>query len=155
MPKPRKKRYLCPTEDGDRQQPQMRKSSVRFSVFWMRFSFPFLAIICALALFPLDASAADPKEVAGAILFRDRGCTHCHGAAGEGTHKGPSLANVRKSMSPEQMTNQIWDGGQNMPPFSDSLSHDEVSQLVSFLRAKHRPVVPPAPVSQSLSNPVQ
>ena len=128
---------------------------MRFFVFSTRFCVRILLILGFLALSSRYSLAADPKEMAGAILFRDSGCTHCHGANGEGTHKGPSLANVRKSMSPEQMTNQIWNGGQNMPPFSDSLSHDEVSQLVSFLRAKHRPVAPPAPVSAPLSNPAQ
>jgi mono/diheme cytochrome c family protein len=124
-------------------------------VFSTRFCIQVFVIGGFLALSSRYSLAADPKAEAGAILFRDRGCTHCHGATGEGTHKGPSLANVRKAMTPEQMTNQIWNGGQNMPPFSDSLSHDEVSQLVSFLRAKHRPVAPPAPVSPPLSNPAQ
>ena len=30
-----------------------------------------------------------------------------------------------------------------MPPFRESLSDDEIAQLVAYLRAKNRPVPPP------------
>ncbi len=109
---------------------------------------------------PLQAFEGKQKpEVAGAILFRDKGCAYCHGPAAAGTAKGPSLANVRKSMKTSQIIDQISNGGQKMPAFSDSLSNDEILQLVAFLRAKHRPVVPPAtqsaPSPSPLSNPAQ
>jgi hypothetical protein len=41
-----------------------------------------------------------------------------------------------KLWPPAKITAQILNGGQKMPPFSDS---------VTDLRAKHRPVPPPAP----------
>jgi mono/diheme cytochrome c family protein len=121
----------------------------------IRFLFPFLAIACGLVSFPCRSLAADAKAAAGAILFRDRGCSYCHGAAGLGTERGPSLAKVRKKLKAPQIAQQIQHGGQKMPPFGGSLSADEVTQLVSYLRAKHRPVPPPKPVSLPLSNPVQ
>ncbi len=105
-------------------------------------------------------SAADTKkeqELAGAWLFRDKGCAYCHGTTGLGTKKGPSLADVRKKLKAPQIASQIKNGGQKMPPF-DSLSDDEVARLVSYLRAKHRPAPPPAvaePTSPPLSNPAQ
>jgi mono/diheme cytochrome c family protein len=62
-------------------------------------------------------------------------------------------------MKPTQVTGQIENGGQKMPSFSDSLSHDEVAQLVAFLRAKHRPAPAPLPqpakTAPAVSNPGQ
>ena len=99
------------------------------------------------------------SEFAGATLFRDKGCAYCHGADAAGTAKGPSLAKVRKRLTAPQLTDQIENGGQKMPAFGDSVSHDEISQLVAFLRAKHRPPIPPATQTTApaspLSNPVQ
>ncbi|HEX4320320.1 MAG TPA: cytochrome c [Acidobacteriaceae bacterium] len=93
---------------------------------------------------PSFAGGSKAAEQAGAVLFRDKGCTYCHGAAAQGTPKGPSLANVRKKLKAPQIATQIEDGGQKMPSFRDSLSDPEVAQLVAYLRAKHRPVPPPA-----------
>jgi mono/diheme cytochrome c family protein len=40
------------------------------------------------------------------------------------------------------MTEQILNGGKKMPPYRDSLSDDEIAQLVAYLRAKDRPTPP-------------
>jgi mono/diheme cytochrome c family protein len=101
-----------------------------------------------LAPFPGHAaskSEADAKS--GALLFRDKGCAHCHGAGGVGTKKAPSLVKIRedKTWPPDKITEQILDGGDKMPPFRDSLSDQEIAQVVAYLRAKHRPVPPPLP----------
>ncbi len=72
-----------------------------------------------------------------------------------GTSRGPSLAGLRKSWKADQIAEQITNGGQKMPPFGESLSGDELGQLVAFLRAKRRPLVPPAAESPALSNPAQ
>lgn len=105
-----------------------------------------LSIIAWIALPCTRALAAGPKAAeAGAVLFRDKGCAYCHGTAAQGTQKGPSLANVRKALKPSQIVAQIENGGQKMPSFEDSLSKDEIAQLVAYLRAKHRPV--PAPIA--------
>ena len=108
----------------------------------------------ALATSSAFASGSKETEQSGAVLFRDKGCAYCHGATAQGTQKGPSLAQVRKTLKPEQITNQIQNGGQKMPSFADSLSKDEVAQLVAFLRAKHRPVPPPVPAQAQSSAPV-
>ena len=105
-------------------------------------------VLTIFALVPIQTRAADTKgdAMAGAILFRDKGCVHCHGAGGIGTQKGPSLTDLRKSKlwTPAKMTGQILNGGQKMPPFADSLTDPEVAQIVTYLRAKQRPVPPPA-----------
>jgi len=95
------------------------------------------------------ASAQNSKapETAGAALYRDKGCAYCHGANTQGTSRGPSLEKVRKTMKPAQIAGQIKNGGQKMPSFSDSLTGDEIAQLVAYLRAKHRPVPAPLPTT--------
>ncbi len=96
---------------------------------------------------PARAGSTAADEKAGAVLFRDKGCTFCHGVGGVGTKKAPSLVDIRKNKlwPPQKMTAQILNGGQKMPPFEDSVTDHEVAQLVAYLRAKHRPVPPPAP----------
>jgi mono/diheme cytochrome c family protein len=96
------------------------------------------------------ASKTKAAEEAGAVLFRDKGCAYCHGAGGTGGKKGPDLANLRNDRlwTPANITHQILNGGQKMPPFSDSLTDAEIQQLVAYLRAKQRPIPPTAPASQ-------
>jgi mono/diheme cytochrome c family protein len=103
---------------------------------------------CFLVTAPAFASArTKAAEQAGAQLFRDKGCAHCHGEGGIGAKKGPSLTDLRKNKlwPPEKITGQIFNGGQKMPPFSDSLTDEQIAQLVAYLRAKHKPVLPPVP----------
>lgn len=113
-----------------------------------RLIFPASLLLCvSVASLPaMAASATSDQEKAGAALFRDKGCTYCHGADLKGTKKAPALADIRKNQdwTPDKMTDQILNGGQKMPPFADSLSDDEISDLVTFLRAKKRPPIPPA-----------
>jgi mono/diheme cytochrome c family protein len=103
----------------------------------------FFAAIPAHALFGAKTRAA---EQAGAILFRDKGCVHCHGAGGAGGKKAPDLTGLRKDKSwpPAKIAHQILNGGQKMPSFGDSLTDQQAAQLVAWLRAKHRPAPPPA-----------
>jgi mono/diheme cytochrome c family protein len=110
--------------------------------------FPVLALglVVAGATAAHAASKTSAAEQAGAVLFRDKGCAYCHGAGGSGGKKGPDLAGIRtdKLWTPANITHQILNGGQKMPPFSDSLTDAEVAELVAYLRAKQRPVPPPA-----------
>jgi mono/diheme cytochrome c family protein len=93
----------------------------------------------AHALFGGKTKAA---EKAGAILFRDKGCAHCHGVGGIGGKKAPSLVGIRadQKWTPAKITDQILNGGQKMPAFNESVTDAEAAQLVAYLRAKHRPV---------------
>jgi mono/diheme cytochrome c family protein len=106
------------------------------------------------ALFLLAATAAcfgqDQQAVqAGAALYRDKGCAFCHGKALEGTKKAPALADIRddKDWTADKMTDHILNGGAKMPPFRDSLSDDEIAQLVAYLRAKDHPAPPADPAA--------
>ena len=110
---------------------------------------PILYLLILVSLLSLPAYSASSKEdteaQAGALLFRDKGCTYCHGVGGVGTVKGPSLLDLRKDKTwpPEKMTDHILNGGQKMPPFRESLTDDEIAQLVTYLRAAKRPAPPP------------
>ncbi len=109
--------------------------------------FPLLSLGLILTS-AIPSSAAPQKGDAknGAVLFRDKGCTYCHGPAGEGAKKGPSLTDVwkDKTLTDEKISKQILNGGQKMPPFADSVSDDEVKDLIAWLRAKNKPTPPAA-----------
>jgi len=113
----------------------------------------FLGLIALLAS-PVAHAAAkkSDEEKAGAVLFRDKGCTYCHGVGGVGTKKAPSLIGLPKdkTWTPEKITTQILNGGRKMPPFRESVSDDDVTDLIAYLRAKSKPVPPPA-VTQGLA----
>jgi mono/diheme cytochrome c family protein len=53
--------------------------------------------------------------------------------------------------TPAKITDQILNGGQKMPPFGDSLTDEEIAQLIDYLRAKHRP--DPAPALPEAASP--
>src|SRR5215831_6968127 len=114
-----------------------QRSSAFASVFFL---------LATTAAAPFAGADQKADEEAGAVLYRDKGCPQCHGAALEGNKKGPALAEIRndKDWPPEKITKQIMDGGQKMPPFGESLTDQEIAQLVAFLRAKDRPAPPPA-----------
>jgi mono/diheme cytochrome c family protein len=122
--------------------------------------FALLPAVLFFSLFPahlLFASSTKADEEAGAVLFRDKGCTYCHGVAGVGGKKAPSLTGLRtdKDWPPAKITTQILNGGQKMPPFGDSLTDPQIAQLVAYLRAKNRPVPPPLPETKPVNPPAQ
>jgi mono/diheme cytochrome c family protein len=101
------------------------------------------------------AAKSSDQEKEGALLFRDKGCAYCHGVGGEGTKKAPALTLIPKdkTWTPEKITNQILNGGQKMPPFRDSLTDEDVSNLIAYLRAKNKPVPPPAATQETPAAP--
>ena len=115
----------------------------RVKLFCPLLSLGLIAILSGPASYA--SSKEEESEKAGAALFRDKGCAYCHGVAGEGTKKAPPLTEVwkDKSVTTEKMTDQILNGGQKMPPFRDSVTDDEVTQLIAYLRAKKKPDPPP------------
>lgn len=121
------------------------------------FSSFLLSGLVALVAIPtqLSASSKSDAEKAGALLFRDKGCTYCHGVGGVGTKKAPALTGLHKdkAWTPEKITNQILNGGQKMPPFRDSVTDEDVTNLIAYLRAKNKPVPPPATPQDSAPAP--
>jgi len=91
----------------------------------------------------VHAYSGDSKK-AGAALFHEKGCEHCHGANGRGGDLGPDLSTVGKRLNKEKIEHQIHNGGAAMPAFGDVLQPDEVKDLVDFLHAKRKaPKNPP------------
>lgn len=101
-----------------------------------------LLVVAGLAGPHARASSKNDRE-AGADLFKQNGCEHCHGADGVGTDKGPSLTTVGKRLHKDQIERQIQDGGKQMPAFKDVLSDDQTRELVEYLAHKKKaPKVP-------------
>ena len=86
---------------------------------------------------PVQAASRKSRE-AGAVLFHERGCEHCHGVNGVGTDKGPELTTIGKRWKAPQIEQQIRKGGNGMPPFGSALRPDEVQSLVNYLKAKKK-----------------
>lgn len=78
-----------------------------------------------------------PAAMQGAHSFEQRGCINCHTIAGVGGQRGPELTHIGTALSPDEMTWRILNGGRNMPAYGDTLSPEEVSNLVAFLSAQH------------------
>ncbi len=103
-----------------------------------------MALVCGLcaAFFALPASALTKaqKVQAGAVLFRSKGCDYCHGKTATGTAKGPSLTHLGWwRWRGSRLAQQIENGGRKMPAFGDSLSRDEVNELVIWMRSHPHP----------------
>ena len=102
---------------------------------------PSFLILCVA----LAASACSPREDKAAQaadptreLFQ-RNCAACHGHEGEGRQIGtlnvPSLRAGRAATDPdERLSAQIHNGGNGMPPFKDSLSDEQMGELLRFVR---------------------
>jgi mono/diheme cytochrome c family protein len=89
---------------------------------------------------------SNETKKAGATLFHEKGCEHCHGANGRGGELGPDLSTVGKRLSKQKIEHQIHEGGAAMPAFGDVLQPDEIKDLVDFLHAKRKaPKSPPVP----------
>ena len=106
----------------------------------------FPALLIAFVAFGSAQAPQSNQAESGAILFRDN-CARCHGSNREGTKKGPVLAGIgkKKHWTDEKITNRILNGEGKMPSFRDSLSSEQIQQLVTFLRAENHPPAPPAP----------
>ena len=87
-------------------------------------------------------AASNADRTAGAEIFRQNGCEHCHGSDGIGTDRGPSLATVGKRLKKNQIEQQIRDGGKQMPPFKDVLNDDQTRKLVDYLAHKKKAAKP-------------
>jgi ubiquinol-cytochrome c reductase cytochrome b subunit len=88
---------------------------------------------------PLPASvvrSTDSTVVAGARLFREKGCEYCHAIEGHGGKRGPDLSDVRSRMAPDQLAARITNGSINMPAYARTLTPAQVNTLVAFLSTR-------------------
>jgi mono/diheme cytochrome c family protein len=96
------------------------------------------ATICFVAASTGASAPSSADRAAGAQIFKDKGCEHCHGVDGIGSDKGPALTTIGRHMHKKQIASQIRDGGKQMPPFGDVLSDDEMHKLVEYLAHKKK-----------------
>lgn len=90
---------------------------------------------------PIRAEAIGIEDEAaqrGAMLFYERGCQYCHAVAGQGGRWGPDLTRVATRMSPEQIVVWTMSGRGDMPSYRDTLTQQEMSDIVAFLQAVDR-----------------
>jgi mono/diheme cytochrome c family protein len=93
-----------------------------------------------LAALPHTVHASSKQaQAAGAAVFSDKGCQHCHGTDATGTDRGPDLSTIGKKWHKDRIEQQIREGGNGMPAFGDVLQPDEIKSLVDFLSAKRKP----------------
>ena len=108
---------------------------------------------------PSSSVAASSKSKArGAELFATHGCAYCHGPSGIGGRGGPDLQLVRNRLKKSQISLQIHNGGKGMPAYGDQLSSAQIDDLIAYLRAKRKVIVPvskpaaEAPITESDPN---
>ena len=78
----------------------------------------------------------DEQSLAGAHSFEQRGCINCHRIGEVGGQRGPELTHIGKSLSKDELTWRILNGGRNMPAYGGTLTPDEVAGLVAFLSTR-------------------
>jgi ubiquinol-cytochrome c reductase cytochrome b subunit len=76
-----------------------------------------------------------PTAKRGALIFQNNGCISCHQVAGAGGLKGPDLTHVGARLSRGQLTSRILNGGNNMPSYAQTLSSQDLNDLVDFLQS--------------------
>jgi mono/diheme cytochrome c family protein len=96
-----------------------------------------LVFAASCAGVPLPRESLDNP---GALLFngytKDKvDCFRCHNGDGRGSGRGPSLAARVPKKSDERLGKVIREGDGPMPGFKDSLTDEEVGQLLGWLRA--------------------
>jgi cytochrome c6 len=100
------------------------------------------AAVMAFALlgFASSARANGPDDDAAASAFKSN-CVVCHGADGMGTATGKSLkapdlhSDTVQKMTKAQLITIVSDGKNNMPPFKNTLSDDQIESLVAYVKA--------------------
>jgi ubiquinol-cytochrome c reductase cytochrome b subunit len=80
--------------------------------------------------------ATDTIATAGLVLFQQKACVYCHQINQQGGHVGPDLSHAANRLNEQQMIIRIVNGADNMPAYGSSLSHDELTKLVTFLKTR-------------------
>jgi cytochrome c553 len=114
-----------------------------------------VAFVFALTWMPPIGHAAPLAQIDVATLFQQR-CGPCHGKNAEGTTMAPALTRLGNS-SDEQLRQIISEGktGTNMLAWKTTLSADEISALIPYIRALDSAASqPPAPTAAVVPNPV-
>ncbi len=100
--------------------------------------------VLSVMIFVLSFSAARAQDDAakGKALFASNNCALCHNADSTDMKIGPGLKGLyaRGTMADgtkvtdETVTARIANGKSPMPPYKDSLTPDQIKQLVAYLK---------------------
>ena len=99
-----------------------------------------VAIGCLFILAFLGLGLRASADDAAAAAFKTN-CVVCHGADGTGTPTGKTLkapdlhSDAVQQMTNAQLVDIISNGKNNMPPFKNSLSEDQIKGLVAYVKA--------------------
>ena len=98
------------------------------------------ALLFSLLFLATSSLLAQP-QAGGEGIFKAK-CVLCHGADGSGnTTLGKQLqaANLRskevQKKTDVELHKIVHDGNNNMPPFGDQLTDDEINQVIKYIRA--------------------
>ena len=98
------------------------------------------AIALAVLSFAPRAGAKPADDAAGEQTYKSN-CVVCHAADGTGSATGKALkapdlhSDAVQKMTVAQMETQVSDGKNNMPPFKNTLSKEQVEGVVAYVRA--------------------
>lgn len=98
-----------------------------------------LVIVGVLGSAP-RAGAGNADDSVGEQAFKSN-CVVCHGADGTGTPTGKSLkapdlhSDAVQKMTNQQIIDQISNGKNNMPPFKNTLSKDQMTALAAYVHS--------------------
>ncbi len=87
-----------------------------------------------LSTFPCPVSFSI-SHAAGAAVFNESECRHCHSIGNAGGHRGPDLSGVGRRKSKAALRQQIVYGSKVMPAFGDDLETNELKDLISYLKS--------------------
>ncbi len=99
------------------------------------------AIALAMLGFASRAGAKPPADDAAGEQTYKSNCVVCHAADGTGSATGKALkapdlhSDAVQKMTVAQMQAQVSDGKNNMPPFKNTLSKEQIDGVVTYIRA--------------------
>ncbi|HTR48981.1 MAG TPA: c-type cytochrome [Verrucomicrobiae bacterium] len=111
--------------------------AARFGVFALALGA--LVIVGLLGSAP-NAGARNGDDAVGATTFKTQ-CVVCHGADGTGTPTGKALkapdlhSEAVQKMTKQQIIDQVSNGKNNMPPFKNTLSKDQISAVADYVHS--------------------
>lgn len=86
---------------------------------------------------PLSADVIARADAAGlsrgSTIFQENACINCHRIGDSGGTKGPDLTTVGDRLTQDQLVWRILNGGEGMPAYGETLSTNDVDQVVQFL----------------------
>lgn len=91
----------------------------------------------AQPLTQINIHSNDAEVHKGAALFYNKGCEYCHKINDQGGARGPNLSHVAARLSEVEMTIRIVNGGVNMPAYGGLLSHEEIKNVLAFLKSRN------------------